>query len=110
VCLRYAPEYADWNLNTNQHAGQHPLPPDWVDTWNQILLCNDFVNPNTGVLDPRRMFGVTNQDVFRWPAIHQEVERFLLGQFITGLLLQDIPLLLWGEEVGFNVLDNTTDK
>jgi hypothetical protein len=24
ACLRYAPEYADWNLNTNQEA-EHPL-------------------------------------------------------------------------------------
>jgi alpha-1,3-glucan synthase len=96
-------------MDGNLEAG-YDLPPDWVDAWNQMLLSNDFVNPNTGVLDPRHMLGVTNQDVFRWPAIHQGTERFLLGQFITGLLLPGIPLLLWGEEVGFNVLDNTADK
>jgi alpha-1,3-glucan synthase len=96
-------------MDGNLEAG-YDLPPDWVDAWNQMLLSNDFVNPNTGVFDPRHMFGVTNQDVFRWPAIHQGVERFLLGQFITGLLLPGVPLLLWGEEVGFNVLDNTADN
>jgi alpha-1,3-glucan synthase len=96
-------------MDGNLEAG-YDLPPDWVDAWNQMLLSNDFINPNTGVIDPRHMFGVTNQDVFRWPAIHQGVERFLLGQFITGLLLPGVPLLLWGEEVGFNVLDNTADK
>jgi alpha-1,3-glucan synthase len=96
-------------MDGNLEAG-YDLPPDWVDAWNQMLLSNDFVNPNTGVLDPRHMFGVTNQDVFRWPAIHQGTERFLLGQFITALLMPGVPLLLWGEEVGFNVLDNTADK
>lgn len=96
-------------MDGNLEAG-YDLPADWVDAWNQMLLTNDFVNPNTGVVDPRHMFGVTNQDVFRWPAIHQGVERFLLGQFITGLLLPGVPLLLWGEEVGFNVLDNTADN
>lgn len=96
-------------MDGNLEAG-YDVPMDWVDGWNQMLLTNDLINPNTGVIDPRHMFGVTNQDVFRWPALHQGVERFLLGQFITGLLLPGIPLLLWGEEVGFNVLDNTADK
>lgn len=30
-CLRYSPEYADWNLNTNQNA-DHPL--DYSGTWD----------------------------------------------------------------------------
>ncbi len=68
---------------------------NWVDGWNQMLLSNDFVNANTGVLDPRHMFGVTNQDVFRWPAVRQGTERMLLGQFVTTILLPGIPLLLW---------------
>ena len=88
----------------------YDLPPDWVDTWYGMLLSNDMVNPNTGLMDPRHMYGTANQDVFRWPTIHQGVERFLLGQFITTLVLPGIPLLLWGEEVGFNVLDSTADK
>lgn len=27
------------------------------------MLENDFVNANTGLLDPRHLFGATNQDV-----------------------------------------------
>ncbi len=34
----------------------------------------------------------------------------VLGQFITSLLLPGIPLLLWGEEQAFYVLDNTADN
>lgn len=96
-------------MDGNLEAG-YDLPSDWVEAWNQMILTNDFVNPNTGKVDPRHMFGVTNQDVFRWPGISQGIERFLLGQFITSLLLPGIPILLWGEEVAFNVLENTADK
>ena len=66
-----------------------------------------MINANTGVFDPRHMYGVTNQDVFRWPAIHQGVERQILGHFITTLLMPGIPLLLFGEEQLFYLLDNT---
>lgn len=60
---------------------------NWVDAWNEMLQTNDLINPNTGKFDPRHMFGVTNQDVFRWPAIEKGVERQLLGSFITTLLI-----------------------
>ncbi|KAK0625431.1 alpha-1,3 glucan synthase [Bombardia bombarda] len=96
-------------MDGNLEAG-FDLPMNWVDAWNQMLLSNDFVNADTGFLDPRHMLGVTNQDVFRWPGIRQGTERMLLGQFITTLLLPGIPLLLWGEEQAFYVLDNTADN
>lgn len=96
-------------MDGNLEAG-FDLPMNWVDAWNQMLLTNDFVNPETGAVDPRHMFGVTNQDVFRWPGIWQGVHRMLLGQFITTILLPGIPLLLWGEEQSFYVLDNTADN
>ncbi len=50
-----------------------------------------MVNADTGVFDPRHMYGVTNQDVFRWPAIRQGTERMILGLFITTLLMPGIP-------------------
>ena len=83
-------------MDGNLEAG-YDAPKNWVDQWNTFILTNDFVNPNTGVFDPRHMFGVTNQDVFRWGAIRQGVERQLLGHFITTIHLPGIPLLLWGE-------------
>jgi alpha-1,3-glucan synthase len=75
-----------------------------------MLLTNDFLNPNTGVVDPRHMYGATNQDVFRWPAIRQGIERMLLGIFITTLHMPGIPMLLWGEEQAFATLDSTADN
>jgi len=66
-----------------------------VDAWNIMLATNDLVNANTGELDPRHMYGVTNQDVFRWPAIKDGTQKMLLGIFITTFLMPGIPLLLW---------------
>ena len=96
-------------MDGNLAAG-YDAPVNWVDQWNTFLLTNDLINANTGVFDPRHMFGVTNQDVFRWPAIHQGTERQLLGHFVTSMLLPGIPLLLWGEEQAFYVLDNTASN
>ncbi|KAK4213133.1 alpha-1,3-glucan synthase [Rhypophila decipiens] len=96
-------------MDGNLEAG-FDLPMNWVQAWEQMLWSNDFINADTGVVDPRHMFGTTNQDVFRWPGIRQGVDRMLLGQFITTLLLPGIPLLLWGEEQSFEILDSTSDN
>ncbi|KAJ5683634.1 hypothetical protein N7462_006799 [Penicillium macrosclerotiorum] len=88
---------APWDLST-----------DFVAAWNEMLISNDLINANTGEFDPRHMFGTSNQDTFRWPAIKQGVEKFLLGQFITTLHLPGIPVLLWGEEQALYVLDSTS--
>jgi alpha-1,3-glucan synthase len=53
------------------------------------------------------MYGVTNQDVFRWPGIKDGTQKMLLGLFITTLHMPGIPKLLWGEEQAFYVLDST---
>ena len=96
-------------MDGNLEAG-YDAPANWVDQWNTFMLTNDLINPNTGVFDPRHMYGVTNQDVFRWPAIHQGTERQLLGHFVTTILMPGIPLILWGEEQAFYVLDNTASN
>lgn len=57
----------------------YDLENDWVEAWNGMLTSNDFLNANTGKFDPRHMFGVVNQDVFRWPAIEYGIQRNLLG-------------------------------
>ena len=36
-------------------------PYNFVDAWTDIVSSNDLVNANTGLYDPRHMFGVTNQ-------------------------------------------------
>lgn len=96
-------------LDGNLAAG-YDAPTNWVDQWNTFLVSNDFVNAETGEFDPRHMYGVTNQDVFRWPAIANGTQRQLLGHFITVLLLPGVPLLLYGEEQAFYVLDNTAEN
>ncbi|KAF3763907.1 family 5 glycosyltransferase [Cryphonectria parasitica EP155] len=85
----------------------YDLDIDFVEAWNTIMLTNDMLNAETGEFDPRHMFGASNQDVFRWPSISYGVERNLLGLYITTLHMPGIPLLLWGEEQAFYVLDNT---
>ncbi|KAF2458155.1 hypothetical protein BDY21DRAFT_214196 [Lineolata rhizophorae] len=96
-------------LDGNLAAG-YDIPVHWVNGFNNMLLTNDFINANTGKFDPRHMYGATNQDVFRWPTIRNGTERMLLAMFVTTIHLPGIPLLLWGEEQAFYVLDNTADN
>ena len=56
------------------------------------------------------MLGVTNQDVFRWPGIFNGTKKQNLGSFITTLLWPGVPLLSWGEEQAFYVLDSTASN
>lgn len=79
---------------------------DVVTAWHEIVQTNDLVNANTGKYDPRHMFGVTNQDVFRYPGLTDGTQRQLLGLFVTTLILPGIPLLVWGEEQAFYIMDN----
>lgn len=69
-----------------------------------------MVNPNTGKFDPRHLYGTSNQDVFRWPAIKNGTEKQVLGLYIVTLLMPGVPLLNWGEEQDFYLLDNTDDN
>ncbi|KAI5793286.1 hypothetical protein EDC01DRAFT_690858 [Geopyxis carbonaria] len=93
-----------------QLSAGYDAPSNWVDMWNTMLVTNDLINAETGKLDPRHMYGVTNQDVFRWPAIKDGEHRMILGLFVTTLLMPGIPKLLWGEEQEMYVLDNTANN
>jgi alpha-1,3-glucan synthase len=79
---------------------------DFVDHWKWLLQTDDMVNSNTGEFDPRHLFGMSNQDIFRWPSLVNGIHRNLLGLFVTTLEMPGIPMLLWGEEQQFNVLEN----
>ena len=85
-------------------------PTDFVIAWNDFIRTNDLINPNTGVFDPRHMYGAQNQDVFRWPTIVDGTQKQLLANYITTVLLPGIPMLEWGEEQAYYVLDNTADN
>lgn len=73
---------------------------------NNLLSTDDMVNANTGEFDPRHMFGMTNQDIFRWPALEMGTQRQLLGLFITTLEMPGIPMIMYGEEQEYYVLEN----
>ena len=51
------------------------LDTDFMDIWRHMMLSDDYTNPNTGEYDPRNMYGVSNQDVFRWPGLENGLER-----------------------------------
>lgn len=93
-----------------QMSAGYDTPVDFTDAWSLMMVTNDMTNPNTGKFDPRHMYGTSNQDVFRWPAIQHGVQRQLLANFITTLHLPGIPLLLWGEEQAFYILDSTASN
>ncbi|KAJ6045859.1 hypothetical protein N7499_001403 [Penicillium canescens] len=86
------------------------LPTDFIEAWNEMLRTNDFLNAFTGELDPRHMYGVSNQDNFRWPAVRNGTDKFLLGLYIITLELPGIPLVLWGEEQAMYVFDATASN
>ena len=85
-------------------------PTDFIAAWNAFIQTNDMINANTGQFDPRHMYGAHNQDNFRWPTIAQGTQKQILGNFITTMLLPGIPLLEWGEEQAYYVLDSTADN
>lgn len=85
-------------------------PTDFVVAWNEFIRTNDMINANTGVFDPRHMYGAQNQDVFRWPTIVDGTQKQILATYITTILLPGIPMLEWGEEQAFYVLDNTASN
>jgi len=93
---RFLPRFL--GLDGNLSAEGDP-PVSWIDFWQTIIVTNDMINANDGItFDPRHMYGVTNQDVFRWPTIKNGVQKQLLGYFIVALLLPGIPTLVCGEE------------
>lgn len=96
-------------MSGNLEAG-YDLPTDWVEMWNTMMQSNDFYNANTGEFDPRHLYGVANQDVFRWPGIYMGTQRMMLGYMITTLLMPGIPLVYYGEEQDLYLVDSTASN
>jgi alpha-1,3-glucan synthase len=65
----------------------YDTPVDFTEMWNLMSTTNDFVNSQTNKVDPRHLWGVTNQDVFRWPAIVNGTQRQNLGAFACALVM-----------------------
>ncbi|KAL8886169.1 MAG: hypothetical protein Q9215_006085 [Flavoplaca cf. flavocitrina] len=85
-------------------------PVDIVEAYNNFLVTNDFINADTGLFDPRHMYGSENQDVFHWPSLMNGTLKGNLAAFIITLVLPGIPLLIWGQEQAFYILDNTASN
>lgn len=66
---------------------------NFVAAWNQMFVNDDFLNPATGQVDPRHMYGTSNFDVFRWPSLENGTQRSVLATFITSLIMPGIPLV-----------------
>lgn len=79
---------------------------DFVELWHDLLLHTDMGNAYTGEFDPRFLWGMTNQDVFRWPALANGTQRHILGLTIANLLMPGAPFQLWGEEQESYILEN----
>ncbi|KAF2163334.1 glycosyltransferase family 5 protein [Zasmidium cellare ATCC 36951] len=92
----------DGNLLASNDA-----PVNFADQWEVFVQTNDMNNAITGKFDPRHMYGVSNHDVLRWPGLTNGTERQLLGDFVITMLMPGIPMVSWGEEQAFYVLDNT---
>jgi alpha-1,3-glucan synthase len=66
---------------------------NFVTAWNQMFVDNDFLNPSTGKVDPKHMYGTSNFDVFRWQSMQMGVQRGVLGAFLAALVMPGIPLV-----------------
>ncbi|KAF9483766.1 modular protein with glycoside hydrolase family 13 and glycosyltransferase family 5 domains [Pholiota conissans] len=79
---------------------------NFVTAWNQMFVNNDMLNPSSGKVDPRHMYGSSNFDIFRWPSLEAGVQKSVLATFIGSLVMPGIPLLYYGEEQNFYLYDN----
>lgn len=66
---------------------------NFVTAWNQMFVDNDMLNPNTGEVDPKHMYGTSNFDVFRWPSLENGTQRGALATFVTTLVMPGVPLV-----------------
>ncbi|KAG0152207.1 hypothetical protein CROQUDRAFT_85940 [Cronartium quercuum f. sp. fusiforme G11] len=84
----------------------YDVQTNWVTAWNQIFTSNDFLNADTGLIDPRHLYGTSNHDVFRWSSLINGTQKMLLGQLITNLVMPGIPLAFYGEEQDMYLFDS----
>ncbi|KAG2151025.1 glycoside hydrolase family 13/glycosyltransferase family 5 protein [Suillus bovinus] len=86
------------------------LDANFITAWNQMFVNDDFLNPNTGLADPKHLFGTSNFDVFRWPGLVNGTSRSALGSYITYLVMPGVPLIYYGEEQNFYLYDSTASN
>ncbi|EPQ58265.1 modular protein with glycoside hydrolase family 13 and glycosyltransferase family 5 domains [Gloeophyllum trabeum ATCC 11539] len=83
---------------------------NFVTAWNQMFVNDDFINSQTGYVDPRHMFGTSNFDVFRWPGLENGTQKSALGTFLASMVMPGIPLLYYGEEQNMYIYDTSASN
>ncbi|KZT26358.1 glycosyltransferase family 5 protein [Neolentinus lepideus HHB14362 ss-1] len=83
---------------------------NFITAWNQMFVNDDFINSQTGLVDPRHMYGTSNFDVFRWPGLENGTQMSVLGTFLATIVMPGIPLLYYGEEQNFYIYDTTASN
>jgi alpha-1,3-glucan synthase len=71
----------------------YDVDTNFITAWNEMFVTNDLLNPSTGAIDPKHMYGTSNFDVFRWPSLVDGEQRSVLATFITSLVMPGIPLV-----------------
>lgn len=66
---------------------------NFITAWHEMFVQNDFINSQTGAVDPRHMYGTSNFDVFRWPSLQNGTQMSALGTFITSMLMPGMTLV-----------------
>jgi alpha-1,3-glucan synthase len=74
-------------------AVAYDVDTNFVTAWNQMFVDNDILNPQTGIVDPKHMYGTSNFDVFRWPSLQNGTQLSALATFMTTLVMPGIPLV-----------------
>ena len=118
-------------LDGNLQVG-YDLPVNFIDAWNTLFVQNDFINPGTGQVDPRHMYGMSNFDILRWDGLVNGTQKSAIGTFIASLVMPGSPLvsslpslgvstrfkpmadgsaqIYYGEEQGLYLFDNTASN
>ncbi|KAG2368619.1 glycoside hydrolase family 13/glycosyltransferase family 5 protein [Suillus spraguei] len=91
-------------------AVAYDLDSNFITAWNQMFVNNDFLNPNTGLTDPKHMFGASNFDVFRWPGLANGTLRSALATYIAYVVMPGVPMVYYGEEQDFYLYDSTASN
>ena len=71
----------------------YDLDDNFITAWNEMFVYNDFLNANTGVFDPKHMFGASNFDVYRWPGLQNGTLRSAMGLFVANLVMPGVPMV-----------------
>ena len=71
----------------------YDLEVNFAEAWRVMFMTNDFLNANSGEVDPKHLLGTSNFDIFRWPSLEYGKQKSAIGTFITSIVFPGIPLV-----------------